>query len=334
MPVTLQDIAERLGVSVATVSRALSGAGGVSDATRQRVRRIADEMGYHPNVTARRLQKRRTDTIGFVIPTFGPRFSDPFFSELLAGIGNEATRHETDLLVSTRPPGAEEMAAYERIVRGRRADGLLVVRTRRRDPRIRYLLEQRFPFVAFGRVEENEDFPYVDVDGHAGLRILTQHLIDRGHRVIAFVNASPELMFAVHRLAGYREALEANAIPYRPELVEVGALTEYDGYEAGRRLLGRAERPTAIIASNDLMAIGVMRAVREANLHVGEDVAVAGFDDIPLARVVTPALTTVHQPIYEIGRRICAMLLRLLAGETLEEPHVVLTPELVVRQST
>jgi LacI family transcriptional regulator len=333
MPVTLQDIADRLGVSVATVSRALAGYDDVAPATRQRVLQAAQEMGYRPNIIARMLQKQRTDTIGFIIPTHGPRFSDPYFSELLTGVGNKAAEQEFDLLVSTRAPGAEELKAYERMVMERRVDGLLVVRTRQQDQRIAYLIEQRFPFVAFGRSDLGADFPYLDVDGETGLRQLTQHLIDLGHRRIAYVSAPLDLMFASHRLEGYKEALVANSIPFDETLIAVGELTERSGYAAGRDFLTQDECPTAIIACNDLMALGVISAAQGLGLTVGHDVAVAGFDDIPLAEHSHPPLTTMRQPIYEIGQRICEMVIRLLQGETLEERHVILEPQLVVRKS-
>lgn len=334
MPITLQDVADRLGVSIATVSRALADAPGVAAATRRRVLEVAEEMGYHPNVTARRLQKQRTDTLGFVIPTFGPRFSDPFFVELLAGIGNAAAEHERDLLVSTRAPGAEELQGYRRLVRERRVDGLLVVRTRRQDPRVTYLTEEAFPFVAFGRADLDVDFPFVDVDGRAGMYTLTQHLLERGHRHIGYISAPWELMFSVHRFAGYRQALEERGIELREEWVVAGGLTESSGYEVGRTLLQDTPRPTAILACNDLMAMGVMSAAQEQGLRIGQDLAVAGFDDIPLARMAHPPLTTLRQPIYQIGRRICTMLLCILDEEDLEEEHVLLQPELIVRQST
>jgi LacI family transcriptional regulator len=279
------------------------------------------------------LQKQRTDTIGFIIPTHGPRFSDPYFSELLTGVGNKAAEQEFDLLVSTRAPGAEELKAYERMVMERRVDGLLVVRTRQQDQRIAYLIEQRFPFVAFGRSDLGADFPYLDVDGETGLRQLTQHLIDLGHRRIAYVSAPLDLMFASHRLEGYKEALVANSIPFDETLIAVGELTERSGYAAGRDFLTQDERPTAIIACNDLMALGVISAAQGLGLTVGHDVAVAGFDDIPLAEHSHPPLTTMRQPIYEIGQRICEMVIRLLQGETLEERHVILEPQLVVRKS-
>ena len=333
MPVNLKDIAKRVGYSVTTVSRALAGYDDVAEPTRQLILKAASEMGYHPDATARHLRQRRTDTIGFVIPTHGPRFSDPFFSELLAGIGNEAARQEFDLLVSTRAPGAEELEVYRRIVMERRVDGLLVVRTRQQDQRIAYLVEQGFPFVAFGRSDLEAEFPYLDVDGEVGLRQLTQYLIDLGHRRIAYLNAPPNLMFASHRLEGYRAALVANHVPFDEYLIAVGELTERSGYAVGRDLLTRDERPTAIIACNDLMALGIISAAQSLGLAVGHDVSVAGFDDIPLAEHAHPPLTTVRQPIYEIGQRICEMLLSLLQGRVLEERHVLLKPQLAVRGS-
>ncbi len=334
MPVTQQDIANRLGVSVATVSRALAGYDDVAPATRQRVLQAAQETGYRPNLIARMLQKQRTDTFGFIIPTHGPRFSDPFFSELLAGIGNAAAEHDVDLLVSTRPPDTpEERQTYERFVQGRRVDGMLVVRTRKHDARISYLLDQRFPFVAFGRSDLDVDFPHLDVDGEAGMRQVTQHLIELGHRRIGYVSAPLNLMFASHRLKGYRSALAANDIPFDETLMVIGGLTDHSGYEAGRDLLTRDRRPTGIVACNDLMALGTISAAQGLGLTVGHDVSVAGFDDVPLSEHAHPPLTTARQPIYEIGRRICEMLIRLLQEKALAEPHVMLQPQLIVRQS-
>jgi DNA-binding LacI/PurR family transcriptional regulator len=165
------------------------------------------------------------------------------------------------------------------------------------------------------------------------VRQLTQHLVDLGHRRIAYISAPPNLMFASYRLRGYRQALDANTIPFDGSLTVVGELTQRSGYGAGRDLLTRDECPTAVIACNDLMALGVISAAQGLGLTVGRDVAVAGFDDITLAEHAHPPLTTVGQPIYEIGQRICEMLIRLLQGETLEERHVVLQPQLIVRES-
>ncbi|MGD2165739.1 MAG: LacI family DNA-binding transcriptional regulator [Anaerolineae bacterium] len=334
MAVTLQDIADHLGVSVATVSRALAGYSDVAEDTRARVVRAAERMGYRPNVTARRLQQQRTETLGFVIPTHGPRFSDPFFSELLAGIGNEAAEQEYDLLASTRAPGEEELKTYKRMVREQRVDGMLVVRTRHHDARIAYLVGEGFPFVAFGRSGVRDGFPYLDVDGRQGVRWITEHLIETGHRRIAYIGAPTSLAFASHRLTGYREALEAHGMRYEEALVTVGELTERSGHQAALQLLGQSPRPDAIAACNDLMALGAISAARRLGLVVGRDLAVTGFDDVPLAAHAHPPLTTVRQPIYDIGRRICRMLVRLLEGEPLIDRQVLLEPELVIRASS
>jgi LacI family transcriptional regulator len=333
--VTLKDLATELGLSITTVSRALAGYGDVAEATRQRVLQAAQEMGYVPDVTARRLQKGRTDTIGFVIPTFGPRFSDPYFSELLAGIGNAAARHNFDLLVSTRPPDTpEEDAAYRRMSEGRLADGLLLVRTRVRDRRLAFLAEIGFPFVAFGRSDLEVDFPYVDEDGFRGFELAGQHLIDLGHRRLAFIAAPENLMFSKYRRAGLEAVLQHNSLSLPPELCIVSDLTQQGGFEAMNQLLDLSPPPTAVVACNDLMALGAISAAQARSLVVGRDVAVVGFDDIPLAQYSHPPLTTVRQPIYDIGRQVCDMLICLIEGEELTERHILLEPALVVRESS
>jgi LacI family transcriptional regulator len=333
--VTLKDLAAALGLSITTVSRALAGYSDVAESTRQRVLEAAEEMGYVPDVTARRLQKGRTDTIGFVIPTSGPRFSDPYFSELLAGIGNEAVRHRFDLLVSTCAPDTpEEDAAYRHKVEGRLVDGLLVVRTRVKDRRIEYLSRIGFPFVAFGRSDLDVDFPYVDEDGFRGLELVTQHLIDLGHQRIACIAPPQDLMFSVYRCAGLEAALQRNGPSIKQEYCIRSDLTQRGGFRAMNELLDLSPAPTAVIACNDLMALGAISAAQTRGLVVGRDVAITGFDDIPLAEHSHPPLTTVHQPIYDIGRQICNMLIRLLQGEELAERHVLLQPELIVRESS
>jgi LacI family transcriptional regulator len=334
-PVTLKDLATKLGLSITTVSRALAGYSDVAEATRQRVLQAAEEMGYVPDATARRLQKGRTDTIGFVIPTHGPRFSDPFFSELLSGIGNEAARHNFDLLVSTRPPDTpEEDTAYRRMVEGRLVDGMLVVRTRVGDRRIGYLSQIGFPFVAFGRCDLEVDFPYVDEDGTLGLELVTEHLVALGHQRLALISAPNGLMFCRARRAGLDAALERNGLALRRECLVVGDLTQQGGFRAMNQLLDLIPPPTAVVACNDLSALGAISAAQKRGLVVGRDVAITGFDDIPLAEHSHPSLTTVRQPIYDIGRQICEMLIRLVQGEELAERHILLQPELIVRESS
>lgn len=340
MTVTLRDIAERVGVSVTTVSRALAGYSDVAEGTRQRVRAVADELGYHPSLIARRLQKRRTDTLGFIMPTPDPRFADPFFSQLIAGIGNEAAAHEYDLLVSTQAPESDdERLAYERAARRRWVDGLIVVRTRNNDARIRLLYEHDFPFVAYGRTdmdirEPAMDYPYVDEDSVAGMRLLVQHFIELGHRRIGFIAPPSELTFCRYRLQGFHQTMADHRLPVNPNWIVEGDMTQRSGAEMVEHLIALDPRPTAILGGNDLMAIGAINCIQEHGLKVGVDVAVGGFDDVPMAAYINPPLTTIRLPIYEIGRLTCSMLIDIVNNRVLDQRHILLTPELVVRASS
>ena len=335
MPVTLKDIAQKVGFSITTVSRALAGYDDVAEETRRKIVEAAREMGYYPDFTARSLRKGKTNTIGFVIPATERYLSDPFFLELLSGIGDGAAEQGFDLLVSTcKPLEPEERLTYERIVRGRRVDGMVVARTRREDERISYLVEEGFPLVAFGRTALDLDFPYIDVDGEEGVRQAMEHLVSLGHRRIGFICPPSYLMFAEHRLAGYKRALEENGLELDPSLVVEGDLTQSSGYQMMNRLLDLDDPPTAVVCGNDLMALGAIGAAQERGLTVGRDIAIVGFDDIPLAEHAHPPLTTVRQPIYEIGRTICRMLIQLIQRDELAERHIILKPELVVRESS
>lgn len=334
MTVTLKELAEKVGKSITTVSRALDDYDDVSPKTKELVRKAALEMGYTPNTFAQRLQKQRTDTLGFIIPTFGPRFSDPFFSEFLAGLGNKASEFGFDMLVSTRPPGEEEMQAYREIVRGKRVDGFIMVRTRQQDSRITYLVENDFPFVAFGRTTDGLSFPFVDEDSTFGMNLVVEHLIEMGHSRIACLAPPQELAFALHRLHGFREGMANAGVPVDEDLIITSDLTQRGGYEKAKTLLENPNRPTAIVACNDLMAFGAIRAAQEKGLIVGKDIAITGFDDIPMAEHANPPLTTVNQPIYRIGTMVCEMLIRLILHEPVIEAQILLKPELVVRQSS
>ena len=333
MAITIKDIAKRVGKSVTTVSRALHDYDDVSEDTKELVRRVAAEMGYTPSSFAQRLQKQQTDTIGVILPTFGPRFSDPFFSELIAGIGNRAASFGYDMLVSTQSPGDDELETYRKLINGRRVDGFIIVRTRCHDKRIDFLLNQNFPFVAFGCVEGDVSFPFVDEDGAHGMRLVADHLVQFGFKRIACIAPNPELTFAARRISGLKEGLEVYGITLKDDYIRNGDLTQRGGYEQAIKLLDIAEPPEAIVACNDLMAFGAMSAAQERGLVVGRDIAITGFDDIPMAEHSHPPLTTVHQPVYKIGGMVCEMLIKLIQGEHLEQEHIVLKPTLVVRQS-
>lgn len=335
MPATLRDIAKEVGVSVTTVSRGLAGYDDVAEETRVRIVEAAERLGYQPNLLARRLQKRRTDTLGFILPALTPRFSDPFFSELIAGMGNQAASEGYDLLVSVHAPGsAAEREAYQRAAAGGWVDGLIVVRTRVDDERITLLCEQEFPFVAFGRTGNTCDFPCIDEDSAAGLRALVNHFVERGHLAIAFVAPPQYLMFGRYRVDGFRGAMEHHGLAVPESSIVEGDMTQQGGRHAMERLLQQVPRPTAVIFGNDLMAIGGLEAIREAGLEPGADIAVGGFDDIPLSSYVSPSLTTVSQPIYDIAQQLCSMLIAVINGHELTQRRVLLSPSLIIRQSS
>ncbi len=334
MSATLKDIANRVGKSVTTVSRALNDFDDVSPETKAEVQRVADELGYIPNILAQRLQKQSTDTIGIILPTFGPRFSDPFFSEFLAGIGNQAAKLGYDLLVSTRPPGKIELEAYQQQVRSPRVDGFIIVRTRLQDQRITFLSRADFPFVAFGRMLDDDRYIYVDEDGEYGMKLITDHLAELGHQRIGYLDGPADLMFAYYRREGFVNGLAEQGLSADRTLFVSGDLTQKAGYKLANELLNRPDAPSAIAACNDLMALGAISAAQDLGLEVGEDVAITGFDNIPLAEHCHPPLTTVHQPIYQIGEMVCKMLIKQIRNESLEQEQIILRPSLMVRQSS
>jgi LacI family transcriptional regulator len=211
---------------------------------------------------------------------------------------------------------------------------MLVARTRVNDRRIAYLSEIGFPFVSFGRSDLDLDFAYVDEDGYKGLQLVVDHLVGLGHTRFAFISAPINLMFCAYRTAGLEASLEYHGLSLDPAYRIIGDLTQHRGFQAMDQLLDLSPPPTAVIACNDLMALGAISAAQKRGLMVGRDVAITGFDDIPLAEHSNPPLTTVHQPIYDIGRQTCAMLIQLIQGKDPPVRHALLQPELIIRESS
>lgn len=334
MPVRLKDIAKRVGKSVSTVSRALGDFDDISLETRREVQRVALEMGYEPNISARNLQKQRTDTIALILPNDNKlRFSDPFFSEFLSGIVEEASHNGFNLSISTSSCD-QESETYLKHIRSRRVDGFIVVRTRREDSRIRLLQKHNVPFVAFGRTEEDNDFHLIDEDGRDGIRQVVDHLVALGHTRLACITEPTTLTKSYHRMQGFVDGLAAHRLPYNPGLVIESNFRQLSGQLSGHQLLELPDPPTAIVACNDLLALGAMSAAHEVGLVVGRDISITGFDDIMLAEYTNPSLTTVHQPAHQLGTMVAQLLLKVIRGEPVEEKQIIVKPSLVVRQST
>jgi LacI family transcriptional regulator, galactose operon repressor len=335
MPITIRDLAEKLNLSITTVSRALDGYSDVSEETRQRVIKAAHEMGYVPSYAARQLRRKRTDAIGYILPTSSPQFSDPFYVSFLSGLCDEVSSQQLDLLVTSCPPeGENEKEQYRRWVQSRRVDGMVLNRVRLHDWRIEFLAQNQIPFVSLEKSEYTGDYPFIEVDDETGVQELVTHLVAKGHRQIGFIGASPDLVIHAHRYRGYRSGLEAAGIEFDPGLYIEGDLTEAGGYLAALSLLNRQPRPTAILGINDLTALGVFRAAQERGIDVGTGLAIAGYDGIKETEFTNPPLTTLHQPTYEIARRLAQMLVRRVEGEELSETHITLKPELILRAST
>lgn len=338
-PVTIHHVARAAGVSVATVSRALNGGGGVLPETRLRVEEAARALRFTPSSAARSLSTRRTDTIGALLPDM----HGEYFSELIRGIDRAARARGLHLLLSGSHGDASEAAAALRAMSGR-VDGLLVMTPHADADFLQQNLPANVPVVLLNTGLEVAGHARFMVDNHGGARTMARHLVGSGRRRVAFIGGPSDNDEAQARLAGYREGLKAGM----REAVFDGDFTEESGWAAGRRIALSRPRPDAVFAANDMMAVGCIAALREAGLRVPEDIAVAGFDDIPIARYVSPALTTIRVPIAAMGTAALEALSQAVqaqAAQTRAAPGakearatkspraVVLPVELIVRRS-
>ena len=332
--VNLQQLAETLGLSQGTVSRALNDYPDIAEKTRQRVVAAASRLGYRPSSIARRLARGRVETVGFVLPVGGDvHLSDPFLIEILDGVDSVLAERDMDLLVSSARDPGHEVEVYERLIQSGKVDGLIVVRTRTRDERIEFLQETRFPFVAHGRTEDPRGYAWLDMDNVSAFADATGHLADLGHCRIALIGGPEDLNFARLRREGFRRGLRDHRLAARDEYERRGDMTEHGGHAAASDLLELAEPPTAILCVNDVSAFGAMRAVRERGLEVGRDVSVIGYDGLPAAAYFDPPLTTITQRSHDAGRRLAEILLALIEGGDPAE-HQELWQAQLVRRGT
>ncbi|MFV2099684.1 LacI family DNA-binding transcriptional regulator [Micromonospora sp. LOL_024] len=327
---TLEAVARRAGVSRATVSRVVNGSTTVAEPIREVVRQAVAELGYVPNLAARTLVTQRTDSIALVMPEEATRvFSDDqVFPGIIRGAAQEleAADKQLVLMLAGSPAGHERV---ERYTTGRHVDGVLFASLHGADPLPARLAALGIPVVCSGRPLDGADVPYVDVDQVGGVTRAVRYLIDNGRCRIATIAGPQDMVAGIERLTGYRDTVTAAGLP---EMVAVGDFTRESGSAAMRQLLAAHPDLDAVFAASDLMAHAALRTLREAGLRVPEDVAVIGFDDIETAAYTDPPLTTVRQPILELGRRGTRLLLRLAAGEQVE-PALILPTELIIRES-
>lgn len=322
----MRDVAARAGVSVATVSRALNDTGPVRKATRNRVQRAVDSLSYVPDAAARSLSIRRTHTIGVVLP----ELHGDFFSEVIRGVDLAARASGYHLLVSGSHSEAAGMAAVLRALRGR-VDGLVVMAPDVEAQQVCADLHAAVPVVLLNPCSDARFL--VTVDNYGGAVAMMRHLGSLGHRRIAFITGPERNADAAERLRAYRDVMLSLA-PRPIGTIEVhGDFTEASGYAAARQLVALAERPSAIFAANDAMAVGALRALRQVEVHVPDDVALVGFDDIPMAQYLTPPLTTVNVPIAELGRCAFALVLSAIDRQKSRRRREALPATLVIRES-
>jgi LacI family transcriptional regulator len=335
MPVTLHEVAQKLGLSIATVSRALDDYPDIAFKTRQRVQQAAQDMGYAPNRAARQLRRNKADAIGYILPSDTPRFADPFFAEFLVGLGDETACHPFDLVISIAPPGQQgEQHIYENWVQSHKVDGFVLNRLRHNDWRVHFLAEQKVPFVTLESSEESAPNPRIEVDNRGGMHALVAHLAEAGYSRLAFIGGPLELVIQNQRLIGFREGLDKLGLPFSPDLCWVTEMTSNGGYEAAQKIQWHHEPPDAVVCINDETAFGVLHALQEKGFKVGAEVGVTGFDGVQVSQHTSPPLTTLDVPVSEIARQLVRMLAKELNHEFVDEGRVVIQPRLLVRAST
>jgi LacI family transcriptional regulator len=324
---TIRDVAARAGVSVATVSKVINQRYGVAADTSARVQAVIDELGYEASLVAQSLRNHHTNVIGILVADL-----EPFSTELLKGAADAIRGSGFELVVYSAGGRVGDNVGWERRylsrLSGTLVDGAVLVTPTVVD------VGYGAPIVAVDPHTGSTDLPTVDSDNLSGARLATEHLLALGHTRIAMLTGRADLQSSRLREEGYRQALAAAGVPVDERLVDVGDYDPDVSAASAGRLLTLPDRPTAVFAANDISAIATVRTAADLGLRVPDDLSVVGFDDVPESVLCTPPLTTVHQPIREMGLTAIELLIRLIRGETADSPHVTLATSLVVRQST
>jgi LacI family transcriptional regulator len=328
---SLRQIAQELGLSVTTVSRALAGYGDVSQQTRDRVVAEADRIGYVPNEVARRLQKGRSDAVGLVIPDSHGGLDDPFFIKVIDGAARRASELDMDLVVVTALPTHRDLRSQRRLVEGGRIDGLILTRLVEDDPRLQHLLDRRFPFVAFsGAPGADPRVTELCIDESSAVEAALDHLHTLGHRSIALLSSHAPFTFVKRREEAYRDAIARRGL--RPRIAR-GPMNEQGGYDEAAALLLDQRRPTAMLASTDAIALGVLRAARLAGLSVPHDLSIVSMGDSPGLRISQPPMTAIRIPIADMAAQAVDLIVSLRDYGQVPAPRAHAT-ELVIRDTT
>lgn len=329
MRVTIKDVAQKARVSTATVSRVFNNIGPVEEETRRRVLETAKELRYTPNAVGRSLSTKRTDAIGLLLPDI----YGEFFSEVIRGADQTAQQHRYHLLVSSSHNHRDEIEAALRVMSGR-VDGIIIMSPQIDAEILTTNLPTNLPVVLLSCFVEDVPFDSLNIDNFGGAKEIVQHLIQHGHRRIAIIKGVENNLDADERLRGYRTALQEAGIAPEENLEICGKFSEASGYEAAKKILSLQPHPAAIFASNDATAIGALSALREMGVAVPQEMALAGFDDIPMARFLSPTLTSVRVSISDLGALAIQKLVEAIREKNHHvKQHVVIPTSLALRES-
>ncbi|HEY3364887.1 MAG TPA: LacI family DNA-binding transcriptional regulator [Symbiobacteriaceae bacterium] len=340
-PSTIVDVAKIAGVSPSTVSRVIAGNPRISAGTQERVRAAMKDLDYHPHAIARSLVTRSSRTIGLVTSRPATQaFANPFFPEVLRGIGSVLEGEGYNLLLSASRGEENEREACLSLLRSRHVDGVILTSSRLGDKLIEALVKDEANVVLIGRPAgidgalAHPSLHWVNNDNVSAAAVAMEHLLGLGHRRIAFINGPQDWVFCYDRLQGYRTALSEAGLDFDPQLVRQGNITQQDGARALEHLLALPERPTAILAVDDSLALGAMEAAHKRGLRIPSDLAIVGFNDDPITAWTRPSLTTARIPVFDLGAMAARMLLGRLQGRPVRPHQVILPSQIVVREST
>lgn len=329
MAITLRDVAQKAGVSIKTVSRVVNDQGEISDDTRQRVQAVIDELGYRPNLIARGLVTQRSYTVGLVFPDI----TNPFFPEVARGVQDTARARDYNTLLCNSDENKQEELRTLHSLAAQGVDGIIIFPCFHTNDNLNIFAEQYQPVVS---VNSRYDHPHISLvltDNYGGAKQAVEHLYGRGHRHIAMLSGLETSPTRGRRVQGFLNTMAALNLPVTEEAVLAGLPTLESGYEAALRLLRQNPQVTAIFAYNDLLALGAIKACKELGRRVPDDCAIIGFDDVQLASLVSPALTTIRLDKYDIGRQAMGRLLEMLDTPDTRFPAIELGTELVIRES-
>jgi LacI family transcriptional regulator len=326
----MQDVAERAGVSVTTVSHVINETRPVSDDLRQRVLAAMGELGYQPNALARSLRRKKTQTLGMIVPDS----ANPFFAEVARGIEDASFEQGYSVILCNSESDLAKELLYTNVLVEKQVDGILFVAAGVSTEHILTLQARRMPLVIVDRDIPGVAVDSVLTDNARGGWLAVRHLVDLGHRRIGCIAGPSDLTPSAERVTGYRQALQEGDIPVNETLIVKGDFQYESGYRAARQLLAMDDPPTAIFACNDLMAVGAIRAALELGRQVPTSLSVVGFDDVRLASFTNPPLTTITQPKYEMGTLAATMLLERMRDRDMPPRRQLLDISLMIRQST